>query len=284
VAEPGPAEVEVQGLVKEYPARGAWLARARALLGRRPAAGAPSGPVRAVDGVTFSCRRGEVFGILGPNGAGKTTTLRILSTSLRPSAGAVRIGGHDAVREPHEARRRLGFLSGATGLYGRLTGREMVAYFARLSGMEDDAVRARTAALFPLLGMDGFADRRCDELSTGQKQKVSIARTIVHDPPIVLFDEPTSGLDVLTSRAIVDFIRRCKDEGKCVIFSTHIMSEARRLCDRIALIHKGRIFAEGSPAELCARAATDDLEEAFIRIVAPEREDAGPAAAEAPAA
>jgi len=265
-------EVRVKDLVKEYPARGALLARVKRIFGGgAPKDGAaPTGPVRAVDGISFSCRKGEIFGILGPNGAGKTTTLRILSTSLQATGGSVSVGGHDAAAAPHEVRRRLGFLSGATGLYGRLTAREMVTYFGRLSDMSDEAIRARVAALFPLLAMEAFADRRCDELSTGQKQKVSIARTIVHDPPVVLFDEPTSGLDVLTSRTIVDFIRRCKDEGKCVIFSTHIMSEARRLCDRIVLVHKGRIFAEGSPAELCARAGTDDLEDAFIKIVAPE--------------
>jgi sodium transport system ATP-binding protein len=143
----------------------------------------------------------------------------------------------------------------------------MVTYFGRLYGMSDEAIRARIERLFPLLDMTSFADQRNDKLSSGQKQKVSIARTIVHDPPILFFDEPTTALDVITSRVIVDFIRRCREEGKCVVFSTHIMSEARKLCDRIVLIHEGRIFAEGTPAELCARAGADDLEDAFVAIV-----------------
>ncbi len=243
----GEIGIDVRDLVKVFPGR--------------------KGGVRAVDGITFSCRAGEIFGILGPNGAGKTTTLRILATSLKPSGGTAVVAGHDIAREPNAVRRRIGFLSGATGLYGRLTGREMVTYFARLYGMGEAAIRERAAYLFGLLDMNDFADRRNDKLSTGQKQKVSIARTIVHDPPVMLFDEPTAGLDVITSRTIVDFIRGCREQGKCVVFSTHIMSEARRLCDRIVLIHEGRIFAEGTPAELCTQAGTDDLEDAFVRIL-----------------
>jgi sodium transport system ATP-binding protein len=225
------------------------------------------GGVRAVDGVSFSCRKGEIFGLLGPNGAGKTTVLRILSTSLKPTSGSATLASHDVLREPNEVRKKIGFLSGATGLYGRLTGREMVTYFGRLHGMTDAAIRERLEKIIALFGMAEFADRRNDKLSTGQKQKVSIARTIIHDPEIMIFDEPTSGLDVITSRTIVDFIQRCREEGKCVVFSTHIMSEARKLCDRIVLIHKGRLWAEGTPAELCKSAGTDDLEDAFIKLV-----------------
>ncbi len=230
---------------------------------------------RAVDGVSFRCRAGEIFGLLGPNGAGKTTTLRVLSTSLQPTGGTAIVGGHDIARAPNEVRRRIGFLSGATGLYGRLTGREMVTYFGRLYGMTDAAIAERLEGLLDLLDMREFADRRNDKLSTGQKQKVSIARTIVHDPPILFFDEATSGLDVIASRTIVDFIRGCKERGKCVVFSTHIMREAEKLCDRIVLIHEGRIFAEGSPAELCARAGAPDLEDAFVKIVTGDGDGAG---------
>jgi len=225
------------------------------------------GDVVAVDDVSFRCQAGEVFGLLGPNGAGKTTTLRILSTALKPSAGTIEVDGVDVARNPAEVRRRIGFLSGNTGLYGRLTPREIIAYFGRLYGMSEDRLRKRIDELVERLGMSDFADRRADTLSTGQKQKASIARTVVHEPPIVVFDEPTSGLDVMTSREIIRLIQQCKEDGRCVVFSTHFMGEAEKLCDRLAVIHKGRLFATGSPAEVMAETGTDDLEAAFLKLV-----------------
>lgn len=225
------------------------------------------GVVKAVDHVTFSCKQGEVFGLLGPNGAGKTTTLRIISTALKPTSGTAIINGVDVVQDPQGVRRQIGFLSGNTGLYGRLTATEMVAYFGKLYGMDDAKVKRRTDELFTLLDMNKFANSRNEKLSTGMKQKVSIVRSVLHDPPVMVFDEPTSGLDVMSSRTIVDFIKKCRDDGKCVIFSTHIMSEAMRLCDRVAIIHNGRIYREGTVNELLAHTGMNNLEDAFIKIV-----------------
>ncbi len=225
------------------------------------------GDVVAVDDVSFRCEAGEVFGLLGPNGAGKTTTLRILSTALKPTAGTIEVDGVDVARDPAEVRRRIGFLSGNTGLYSRLTPREIIAYFGRLYGMSEDRLNQRIDELVERLGMTDFADRKADTLSTGQKQKASIARTVVHEPPIVVFDEPTSGLDVMTSREIIRLIDQCKEDGRCVVFSTHYMSEAEKLCDRLAVIHKGQLFATGTPAEVMAETGTEDLEAAFLKLV-----------------
>jgi sodium transport system ATP-binding protein len=225
------------------------------------------GTVRAVDGVSFECKAGEVFGLLGPNGAGKTTTLRMLSTALKPTSGTATIDGVDVSKEPEKVRSRIGFLSGNTGLYGRLTAREMVTYFGTLYGMSKESIKQRADRLFEMLDMQSFADGRNDKLSTGMKQKVSIARSVIHDPPVMVFDEPTTGLDVMSSRTIVQFIKQCKDDGKCVIFSTHIMSEAMRLCDRVTIIHNGRIFANGTPGQLLETTGTTNLEDAFIKIV-----------------
>lgn len=225
------------------------------------------GDVKAVDHVSFKCKPGEVFGLLGPNGAGKTTTLRIISTALKPSSGTAVINGVDVVADPQGVRRQIGFLSGNTGLYGRLTAKEMVEYFGKLYGMDSDKIKRRTDELFTLLGMNDFANARNEKLSTGMKQKVSIVRSILHDPPVMVFDEPTSGLDVMSSRTIVDFIKTCRDAGKCVIFSTHIMSEAMRLCDRVAIIHNGRIYREGTVNDLLAVTGMNNLEDAFIKIV-----------------
>ncbi len=225
------------------------------------------GEVKAVDHVTFRCKPGEVFGLLGPNGAGKTTTLRIISTALKPSSGTAVINGVDVVNDPQGVRRQIGFLSGNTGLYGRLTAKEMVAYFGRLYGMDEAKIEKRTNELFTLLDMNSFANVRNEKLSTGMKQKVSIVRSVLHDPPVMVFDEPTSGLDVMSSRTIVDFIKTCRDSGKCVIFSTHIMSEAMRLCDRVAIIHNGRIYREGTVNDLLVQTGMNNLEDAFIKIV-----------------
>jgi sodium transport system ATP-binding protein len=224
------------------------------------------GTVRAVDGLSFRCQPGQVYGLLGANGAGKTTTLRMLATLLAPSCGSARVAGHDIRRDSSAVRSSIGFLSAATALYGRLTAREMTEYFGRLHGIEGGKLRARVDDVFARLEID-FAERRCDTLSTGMKQKVSIARTLVHDPPVMIFDEPTLGLDVMTARAIVGFIRECRAQGKTVLFSTHVMSEAEKLCDVIGILHQGRLLAEGTLADLRDRYRQQDLEEIFVRAV-----------------
>jgi sodium transport system ATP-binding protein len=225
------------------------------------------GKVRAVDGVSFAARGGEVFGVLGPNGAGKTTTLRLLATTIKPDGGTAIVRGHDIVREPVKVRENLGVLTSNIGLYPRLTARENVAYFARLYGLSETATKRRIDELFHLLDMRDYADRRADTFSTGMKQKVAIARAVVHDPPVLIFDEPTSGLDVLGARTVVDFIRSCRAEGKCVLLSTHQMVEVAKLCDRVAIIHAGQIRAAGTVPELLARTGAADLEDACMALV-----------------
>jgi sodium transport system ATP-binding protein len=221
--------------------------------------------VRAVDGVQFRCEPGQIYGLLGGNGAGKTTTLRLLATLLKPSSGTACVAGYDIVREPNSVRARVGFISSGTALYGRLTARETAEYFGRLYGVGEDALQRRIEELFSKLDMGGFENRRCDKLSSGMKQKVSIVRTLIHDPTVMIFDEPTTGLDVVTARTIVDFIRDCRQKGKTVILSTHVMSEAEKLCDRIGIIHSGRLRAEGSLEQLRAQFQATDLEDVFIR-------------------
>lgn len=225
------------------------------------------GEVRAVDSVSFRCKPSEVYGLLGPNGAGKTTVLRLLSTALRPDSGSAVVYGVDVSKNPQRVRSQIGFLSGNTGLYSRLSPREMVTYFGKLYGMTSDAIKERIDKIFSMLDMHSFADSRNDKLSSGMKQKVSIARSVIHDPPAMVFDEPTTGLDVISSRTIINFIRQCRDEGKTVIFSTHIMSEAMRLCDKVGIIHQGKMYTEGTVQEILDQTATTDLESAFIKIV-----------------
>jgi sodium transport system ATP-binding protein len=227
------------------------------------------GEIRGADGVSFRVEPGRIYGLLGANGAGKTTTLRMLATLLRPTSGCAMVAGHDVVREPDKVRACVGFLAASTALYARLTARETVEYFGRLNGLDEATLRARVRSLADELGMGEFLDRRCDKLSTGMKQKTSIARTLVHDPQVMIFDEPTLGLDVMTARSIVRFVRECRGRGKTVIYSTHVMSEAEKLCDVIGIIHEGRLMAEGTLAELRARTGGEDLEECFVRIVAP---------------
>jgi sodium transport system ATP-binding protein len=226
------------------------------------------GATAAVADLSFEVAAGEIFGLLGPNGAGKTTTLRILAGILVPTHGHVRVSGLDVAAEPLAVRQRLGFLTNTTGLYPRLTGRELLRYFGRLHGLDREATAARIAALAAALDLQPFFDRRCEVLSTGERQRLSIARAVLHDPAVLVLDEPTAGLDVLASRFLRDFVRAERDRGKAVVFSTHYLAEAELLCDRIGLLHRGRLLTAGTPAAL--RAAAGDapsLEEAFLRLV-----------------
>jgi len=225
------------------------------------------GEFRAVDDVSFTCRPGRIFGLLGPNGAGKTTTLRILSTTLQPTAGSASIGGIDVVADPARARERLGFCTGTTGIYERLTPREMIRYFGQLYGLADDAVERRIEELLDLLDMREFADTPNGKLSAGMKQKVSLARTIVHDPPVLIFDEPTTSLDILVARTVTDFIADCRGRGKTVILSTHIVAEMEKLCDDVAILHKGRILEQGTVEEVKTRAQSESIEEIFFALI-----------------
>jgi sodium transport system ATP-binding protein len=228
------------------------------------------GPIAAVADVSFSCQPGRIYGLLGANGAGKTTTLRLLATLLRPTSGSAVVAGHDVKDEPGKVRANVGFLAASTALYGRLTAREMITYFGRLNGMEEAALRTRLQQLADELDMHEFLDRRCDKFSTGMKQKTSIARTLIHDPAVMIFDEPTLGLDVMTARSIVRFVRECRNRGKTVIYSTHVMSEVEKLCDMIGIIHGGRLVAEGTLLQLQQRFGEQDLEEIFVKAVGGE--------------
>ena len=229
-----------------------------------------TGPVRAVQGVSFSARDGEITGLLGPNGAGKTTTLRMLYTLMTPDAGAVKVDGLDAAADPEAVRRRLGVLPDARGVYKRLTARENIAYFGRLHGMSDADIARRTAELSAALGMEDVLDRQAEGFSQGQRTKTAIARALVHDPRNVILDEPTNGLDVMTTRGLRDFLRQLRGEGRCVIFSSHIMQEVAALCDRIVVIAKGTVMAAGTPDELREQAGEANLEDAFVRLIGSE--------------
>ena len=225
------------------------------------------GEVHAVDGVSFQCRPGEIFGLLGANGAGKTTTLRMLSTILRPSAGTAHLMGHDVVAEPEEVRANLGFYSASTALYPRLTARETLEFFARVNRYPPERVAGRVEELVHRFSIAEFQNARVEKLSSGMKQKVSIARTVVHDPPVLIFDEPTVGLDVINALEMQEVIRELRDEGKTIIFSTHIMSEAEKLCDTIAIIHAGHILASGSLEDHRRATGKHYLEDIFVYYV-----------------
>jgi sodium transport system ATP-binding protein len=225
------------------------------------------GEIRAVENVSFRCKPGQIYGLLGANGAGKTTTLRMLATILEPTDGTALVCGYDVIEQPEKVRAHVGFLSTATALYPRLTAQELVEYFGRLNGLDESTLKKRIDDIFRRLEMNGFRDRRCDKLSTGMKQKTSIARTLVHDPPVMIFDEPTLGLDIMTARTITAFIRECHDRGKTVIFSTHIMSEVEKLCDVIGIIHDGKLLTEGTLAQLREKYGEHDLEEIFVQVV-----------------
>ncbi len=223
--------------------------------------------VNAVSGVNFTAHPGRVFSLLGANGAGKTTTLRMLATMLKPTAGTAQICGFDVVTQAVEVRKRLGFLTGSTGLYDRLTASELVKYYADLHGMDKATFEHRRDEIFDRLDMHEFANRRIGKLSTGMRQKVSITRTIIHDPEVVIFDEPTAGLDVVTARSIIQLIRDFRKQGKTVIFSTHIMGEVNLLSDDLAIIHKGKLCYQGTYQEFGEQMTTKSLEDEFIKIV-----------------
>ncbi|HUA83302.1 MAG TPA: ATP-binding cassette domain-containing protein [Bryobacteraceae bacterium] len=225
------------------------------------------GPRLAVDRVSFDVRAGEVFGLLGPNGAGKTTTLRLLATLLKPSSGTAVVNGFDVVKEPARVREQIGFLSGDMGLYGRLTPREILDFFGKLNGMEPDRRLKRIGELTALLEMQSFADVRTDKLSTGMKQKTAIARTMLHNPPVLILDEPSSGLDVPTARTIEAAIVEAKRAGKCIVYSTHVMEEAEYLCDRIGVISDGRLKMTGTMEELRAATGKQRLREIFLDLL-----------------
>lgn len=229
----------------------------------------------AVRDVSMRVGAGEVLGLLGPNGAGKTTLLRVLATALSPSRGRVLLDGVDLGREPLGVRRRLGFLSGDTGLYERLTAREVLRYFGRLWGMTGEAIERRTGELAAVLEMQGFLERRCGALSTGMRQRVSIARALFHDPAVVIFDEPTTGLDVAAADTILRLVERCRAEGKTVVLSTHHMHEVERVCDRVVLIHEGTVRFEGDVAAMREAGGGGALDQAFLRLIGHEEAGRG---------
>ncbi len=240
--------IQVNGLTKHY----ADLRRGRLV---------------ALDGISFRAEPGQIYGLLGPNGAGKTTAIRILSTLLRPTSGAAVVGGYDVLTHPAQVRRRIGYISTNTAVYDRMTAWEMVEYFGRLHGMSEEVLAERMESLFERLKMNDIRDLLGAKMSTGMKQKVSVARAIVHDPPVLIFDEATLGLDVLVARALLNTVAELRDHGKCILFSTHIMREAEKLCDRVAIIHRGELLSEGTLDELRERHDEHDLEELFFQLI-----------------
>ncbi|WP_225765819.1 ATP-binding cassette domain-containing protein [Stenotrophomonas sp. Marseille-Q4652] len=229
-----------------------------------------TGVVNAVSGVSFEAHDGQITGLLGPNGAGKTTTLRMLYTLMRPERGHIEVDGIDPGNDPMAVRRALGVLPDARGVYKRLTARENIEYFARLHGMPAGLTRQRIAALSEALDMGEILDRQTEGFSQGQRTKTAIARALVHDPRNVILDEPTNGLDVMTTRAMREFLRRLRDEGRCVIFSSHIMQEVAALCDRIVIIAKGQVVASGSADQLREQTGEANLEDAFVKAIGSE--------------
>lgn len=240
--------IEVQNLVKHY----ADLRQDRLI---------------ALAGISFHAEPGQIYGLLGPNGAGKTTALRILSTLLRPTSGSVTVNGYDVVTQSGEVRRQIGFMSANTAVYDRMTAWEMVEYFGRLHGMNPTKLARRMELVFDRLKMNEIRTLLGVKMSTGMKQKVSVARAIVHDPPVLVFDEATAGLDVLVARSLLKTVAELRDQGKCIIFSTHIMREAEKLCDRIGILYRGRLLAEGTLEELRDQHHERDLEELFFQLI-----------------
>ncbi|MCA9228689.1 MAG: ATP-binding cassette domain-containing protein [Planctomycetales bacterium] len=221
----------------------------------------------ALAGISFSASAGQIYGLLGPNGAGKTTALRILSTVLQPTSGSASINGYDVLTQPEFVRHQIGFVSNNTAVYDRMTAWEMVEYFGRLYGLDSDVLRERMERIFERLKMNDIRDVLGAKMSTSMKQKVSIARAIVHDPPVLIFDEATVGLDVLVARALLNNVAELRDQGKCIIFSTHIMREVERLCDRVAIMYRGHFLAEGTLDELCDQHGQRDFEELFFQLI-----------------
>lgn len=228
------------------------------------------GKVQAVKGVSFSARDGQITGLLGPNGAGKSTTLRMLYTLLKPDNGSAQIDGFDVGQNPIEVQKRIGVLADARGLYPRLTSRENIRYYGKLHGLEGEALEKQINSLVTLLDMQSIADRKTEGFSTGEKLKVAIARTLVHNPQNVLLDEPTNGLDVMSTRAMRQFILRLRDEGKCVLFTSHIMQEVAALCDQIVIISQGSVSANGSPDDIRKQTGKENLEDAFVAAIGSE--------------
>ncbi|CAN7547447.1 ATP-binding cassette domain-containing protein [Pseudoxanthomonas sp. LjRoot143] len=229
-----------------------------------------TGTVTAVDGVSFTAHDGQITGLLGPNGAGKTTTMRMLYTLMTPDRGEIKVDGIDTTQDPVAVRRALGVLPDARGVYKRLTARENIAYFGELHGLSSKQIAERTKALSDALDMGDILDRQTEGFSQGQRTKTAIARALVHDPRNVILDEPTNGLDVMTTRAMRGFLRQLREEGRCVIFSSHIMQEVAALCDRIVIIAKGTVVAAGTADELREQAGEDNLEDAFVKVIGSE--------------
>ena len=225
------------------------------------------GDVPAVRAISFTCRPGQVFGLLGRNGAGKTTTLRMLATILVPTGGTANVAGFDIVQKPAEVRRKIGYLSGETKLYDRLTGRELLSYFGALAGMPRAAVAQRFQELMEPFNLPELLDKRVGKMSTGMKQRLSIARVVFHDPQVLIFDEPTAGLDVIGARTVLGLIQELKGKGRTVIFSTHIMTEAERICDEIAIIEQGRLLTQGTLESVRGRVQSRSLEDVFVDVV-----------------
>jgi len=225
------------------------------------------GKVKAVQNVSFSAPNGQITGLLGPNGAGKSTTLRMLYTLLKPDGGTAQVDGFDIIRAPLEVQRRIGVLADARGLYPRLTSRENIRYYGRLHGLGGESLEKQIEALLAMLDMQEIADRPTEGFSTGEKLKVAIARALVHNPQNILLDEPTNGLDVMSTRAMRQFIQRLRDDGKCVLFTSHIMQEVAALCDQIIIISHGQISASGAPDDLRRQTGQENLEDAFVAAI-----------------
>ena len=246
--------VQVQNLCKTYP-------------------DAVQGEFRALDNVSFVAKAGEVFGLLGPNGAGKTTALRILATILKPTSGSVRVFNYDVSSQADYVRHSIGFVSNNTAIYDRMSAWEMVEYFGRLYALPDDHLYPRMEKIFRRLQMDDFKECPGAKMSTGMKQKTSIARALIHDPPVLIFDEASLGLDVMVARALQSIVLDLRDQGKCIIYSTHIMREVERLCDRVAIVYKGKVIDSGSLGDLAERHKQDDFEELFFQLLMLDDED-----------
>lgn len=223
--------------------------------------------VKALDNVSFECKPGRIFSLLGPNGAGKTTILRMIATILKPTSGKITVAGFDTLKDDRSVRQKIGFITGSTGLYERLTADELIKYFADLYGVEKKVFERRKMELFDLLKINGFANKKIGQLSSGMKQKVSLVRTMIHDPDVIIFDEPTAGLDVIAAKSIIELIKQCKNQQKTVIFSSHIMSEVDLLCDDLAIIHKGSLLYNNTMGNFRKQMTTKNLTEEFIYLV-----------------